>query len=121
MLITFNIVCPFLHSIEATAAVSEARSASGSVVELLWSDEQCCIIYYIVTLACVFVIITKNKSSGDIQIIFDLIFVPFFFIAAIPVSMSFNIKVTNTSVYTGEQQDFFGYKVLQFTSGSDKG
>uniref|UniRef100_A0A8D3E145 VWFA domain-containing protein n=1 Tax=Scophthalmus maximus TaxID=52904 RepID=A0A8D3E145_SCOMX len=42
-------------------------------------------------------------------------------IAAIPLSLAFNIDMTNPDVYTGEKKDFFGYKVLQFKSGSDKG
>ncbi|XP_031140267.1 integrin alpha-D isoform X2 [Sander lucioperca] len=41
--------------------------------------------------------------------------------AAIPVSLAFNIDMTNPDVYTGEQNDFFGYKVLQFMSGTNKG
>uniref|UniRef100_A0A7N6B9M9 VWFA domain-containing protein n=1 Tax=Anabas testudineus TaxID=64144 RepID=A0A7N6B9M9_ANATE len=45
----------------------------------------------------------------------------FLFIYSIPVSLSFNIEITNPSVYTGKKEDFFGYKVLQFTSGSNKG
>ncbi|AWP06281.1 putative integrin alpha-L-like [Scophthalmus maximus] len=40
---------------------------------------------------------------------------------AIPLSLAFNIDMTNPDVYTGEKKDFFGYKVLQFKSGSDKG
>ncbi|XP_035515426.1 integrin alpha-M [Morone saxatilis] len=40
---------------------------------------------------------------------------------AIPVSVAFNIDVTDPHVYTGEQKDFFGYKVLQFISGKSKG
>uniref|UniRef100_A0A8D3AGY5 VWFA domain-containing protein n=1 Tax=Scophthalmus maximus TaxID=52904 RepID=A0A8D3AGY5_SCOMX len=42
-------------------------------------------------------------------------------VRAIPLSLAFNIDMTNPDVYTGEKKDFFGYKVLQFKSGSDKG
>ncbi|XP_040002025.1 integrin alpha-D [Xiphias gladius] len=42
-------------------------------------------------------------------------------VVAIPVSLAFNIDMTNPKVYTGEQKDFFGYKVLQFISGKNKG
>lgn len=47
----------------------------------------------------------------------------FFFsqIAAIPVSLAFNIDMTNPDVYVGYQNDFFGYKVLQYMSGTNKG
>ncbi|XP_023269435.1 integrin alpha-M-like [Seriola lalandi dorsalis] len=40
---------------------------------------------------------------------------------AIHVSLAFNIDTTNTDVYTGKQEDFFGYKVLQYVSGTKKG
>ncbi|XP_044202613.1 integrin alpha-D [Thunnus albacares] len=40
---------------------------------------------------------------------------------AIPVSLAFNIDVTNPDVYTGEQKDFFGYKVLQYNNSKSKG
>ncbi|XP_068444941.1 integrin alpha-D [Clinocottus analis] len=40
---------------------------------------------------------------------------------AIPVSLTFNIDTTTLDVYTGEQKDFFGFKVLQFMSGTNKG
>ncbi|KAK2815604.1 hypothetical protein Q5P01_026071 [Channa striata] len=40
---------------------------------------------------------------------------------AIRVSLSFNIEMTTLSVYNGAKEDFFGYKVLQFTSGTNKG
>ncbi|XP_028451723.1 integrin alpha-M isoform X2 [Perca flavescens] len=40
---------------------------------------------------------------------------------AIPVSLAFNIDVTTPDVYTSEQNDFFGYKVLQFMNGTNKG
>uniref|UniRef100_A0A3B4THL0 Integrin alpha-M-like n=1 Tax=Seriola dumerili TaxID=41447 RepID=A0A3B4THL0_SERDU len=40
---------------------------------------------------------------------------------AIHVSLAFNIDTTNTDVYTGKQEDFFGYKVLQYVSGTNKG
>uniref|UniRef100_A0A8C4EYV9 VWFA domain-containing protein n=1 Tax=Dicentrarchus labrax TaxID=13489 RepID=A0A8C4EYV9_DICLA len=39
----------------------------------------------------------------------------------VPVSLAFNIDMTNPVVYAGEQKDFFGYKVLQFVSGKSKG
>ena len=42
-------------------------------------------------------------------------------IAAIRVSLAFNIDKTDPDVYTGEQKDFFGYKVVQFMSGTEKG
>lgn len=50
----------------------------------------------------------------------------FFFsqFAAIPVSLAFNIDMTNPDVYKnddGDKNDFFGYKVLQFKSGTNKG
>lgn len=41
--------------------------------------------------------------------------------AAIPVCLTFNIDLTNPRVYTGERDHFFGYKVLQFMSGANKG
>ncbi|CAN9510825.1 unnamed protein product [Ophioblennius macclurei] len=41
--------------------------------------------------------------------------------AAVRVAAAFNIDMSEPKVYAGEQQDFFGYKVLQFTSGSSKG
>uniref|UniRef100_A0A4W6DAS3 VWFA domain-containing protein n=1 Tax=Lates calcarifer TaxID=8187 RepID=A0A4W6DAS3_LATCA len=41
--------------------------------------------------------------------------------SSIHVSLAFNIDVTEPDVYTGEQNDFFGYKVLQFISGTNKG
>ncbi|CAB1444892.1 unnamed protein product [Pleuronectes platessa] len=40
---------------------------------------------------------------------------------ATPLSLAFNIDAKNPDVYAGEKKDFFGYKVLQFTSGTDKG
>uniref|UniRef100_A0A3Q3IWD3 VWFA domain-containing protein n=1 Tax=Monopterus albus TaxID=43700 RepID=A0A3Q3IWD3_MONAL len=40
---------------------------------------------------------------------------------SIPVTLSFTIDVTNPSIYNGSQNDFFGYKVLQFISGTNKG
>ncbi|XP_031723040.1 integrin alpha-L isoform X1 [Anarrhichthys ocellatus] len=40
---------------------------------------------------------------------------------AIPVSLTFNIDMKTPDIYTGEQKDFFGYKVLQFMSGTNKG
>ncbi|TWW59792.1 hypothetical protein D4764_06G0013220, partial [Takifugu flavidus] len=39
----------------------------------------------------------------------------------IRVSLTFNIDLTNPNVYDGERDHFFGYKVLQFTSGESKG
>ncbi|XP_071772136.2 integrin alpha-X [Centroberyx gerrardi] len=39
---------------------------------------------------------------------------------AISVSLAFNIDMANHSMYTGKK-DFFGYKVLQFMSGQNKG
>ncbi|XP_008292527.1 integrin alpha-X [Stegastes partitus] len=41
--------------------------------------------------------------------------------ATIPVALTFNIDTTKPVVSKGEQKDFFGYKVLQFASGGDKG
>ncbi|KAF7225371.1 integrin alpha-L isoform X1 [Nothobranchius furzeri] len=41
--------------------------------------------------------------------------------AAISVSSAFNIDVTHSTVHSGEQKDFFGYKVLQFRSSENKG
>ncbi|KAF3851883.1 hypothetical protein F7725_005238 [Dissostichus mawsoni] len=35
--------------------------------------------------------------------------------------MAFNIDMTKPVVYVGEQKDFFGYKVLQYSSGTNKG
>ncbi|XP_029004008.1 integrin alpha-D [Betta splendens] len=40
---------------------------------------------------------------------------------AIPVSLSFNINTKTPHIYEGEQQDFYGYKVLQYASDSRKG
>ncbi|XP_047198115.1 integrin alpha-L [Hippoglossus stenolepis] len=40
---------------------------------------------------------------------------------AAPLSLAFNIDATNPDVYAGEKKDFFGYKVLQFMSGTNKG
>ena len=52
-----------------------------------------------------------------------LIWYLFFFlqIAATYVSLAFNIDMTKPVVYVGEQKDFFGYKVLQYSSGTNKG
>lgn len=52
-----------------------------------------------------------------------LIWYLFFFlqIAATYVSLAFNIDMTKPVVYIGEQNDFFGYKVLQYSSGTNKG
>ncbi|XP_078121540.1 integrin alpha-M [Sander vitreus] len=50
-----------------------------------------------------------------------ILLLTFMVAAAIPVSLAFNIDMTNPDVYTGEQNDFFGYKVLQFMSGMNKG
>uniref|UniRef100_A0A1A8I5U1 Integrin, alpha L (Antigen CD11A (p180), lymphocyte function-associated antigen 1, alpha polypeptide) n=1 Tax=Nothobranchius kuhntae TaxID=321403 RepID=A0A1A8I5U1_NOTKU len=41
--------------------------------------------------------------------------------AVISVSSAFNIDVTHSTVHSGEQKDFFGYKVLQFRSSENKG
>uniref|UniRef100_A0A4W5P3D4 Zmp:0000001082 n=1 Tax=Hucho hucho TaxID=62062 RepID=A0A4W5P3D4_9TELE len=35
--------------------------------------------------------------------------------------MAFNINEANPKIYKGEEQDLFGYKVLQFISGKEKG
>ncbi|KAM7009680.1 integrin alpha-L [Tautogolabrus adspersus] len=40
---------------------------------------------------------------------------------AIPTLLAFNMDVNDPDVYDGEQKDFFGYKVLQFMSGTNKG
>ncbi|XP_076583441.1 integrin alpha-M-like [Chaetodon auriga] len=40
---------------------------------------------------------------------------------AIRISLAFNVDMTNPDVYVGEQKDFFGYKVLQYMSGTNKG
>ncbi|TKS69297.1 Integrin alpha-L CD11 antigen-like family member A [Collichthys lucidus] len=40
---------------------------------------------------------------------------------AIPVSLAFNLDMTPSDMYSGEQKDFYGYKVLQFKSGTNKG
>nr|XP_046258402.1 integrin alpha-D [Scatophagus argus] len=40
---------------------------------------------------------------------------------AIPDSLAFTIDMTNPDIYNGEQKDFFGYKVLPFISGTNKG
>ncbi|XP_077427955.1 integrin alpha-M [Vanacampus margaritifer] len=45
----------------------------------------------------------------------------FMWVIALPVSLAFNIDTTNPKVYNGDQNAFFGYKVLQFVSGSKKG
>lgn len=42
-------------------------------------------------------------------------------IAALHVSLAFNIDVTSPRVYAGNKEDFFGYKVFQFQSATDKG
>ncbi|XP_017297102.1 integrin alpha-D [Kryptolebias marmoratus] len=41
--------------------------------------------------------------------------------AIISISSAFNINVRNSDVVSGEQKDFFGYKVLQFSSSRNKG
>ncbi|CAJ1053080.1 LOW QUALITY PROTEIN: integrin alpha-M [Xyrichtys novacula] len=41
--------------------------------------------------------------------------------AGILTSLAFNIDVNNPKVHFGEAKDFFGYKVLQFKSGGNKG
>ncbi|KAF7666949.1 hypothetical protein LDENG_00083350 [Lucifuga dentata] len=40
---------------------------------------------------------------------------------AILSSLAFNIDTTHPNIYTGEETDYFGYKVLQFISGGKKG
>uniref|UniRef100_UPI0037E83128 integrin alpha-L n=1 Tax=Semicossyphus pulcher TaxID=241346 RepID=UPI0037E83128 len=40
---------------------------------------------------------------------------------AIHVHWAFNIDMTDPAVYVGDEKDFFGYKVLQFMSGTNKG
>ncbi|XP_030280885.1 integrin alpha-M-like [Sparus aurata] len=51
------------------------------------------------------------------------IFLPTYMVltVAIRVSLAFNIDMTEPDVYTGERKDFFGYKVVQFTSDTEKG
>ncbi|KAL3067537.1 hypothetical protein OYC64_017292 [Pagothenia borchgrevinki] len=49
------------------------------------------------------------------------IFLTFMVAAATYVSLAFNIDMTKPVVYVGEQKDFFGYKVLQYSSGTNKG
>lgn len=44
-----------------------------------------------------------------------------FSVAAISMSSAFNIDVTNSDIISGEKKDFFGYKVLQFMSSTNKG
>ncbi|XP_061581094.1 integrin alpha-D isoform X2 [Cololabis saira] len=41
--------------------------------------------------------------------------------AVLAVSVAFNIDFTNPEIYDGKQEDFFGYKVLQFSSAKKKG
>uniref|UniRef100_A0A3Q2Q6N6 Integrin alpha-L-like n=1 Tax=Fundulus heteroclitus TaxID=8078 RepID=A0A3Q2Q6N6_FUNHE len=41
--------------------------------------------------------------------------------AAIPVSSGFNIDTANPTVHSGDPEDFFGYKVLQYMSPRNKG
>ncbi|KAM6940479.1 integrin alpha-L-like [Xenentodon cancila] len=41
--------------------------------------------------------------------------------AVLTASLAFNVDFTNPEVYDGKQEDFFGYKVLQFSSTSKKG
>ncbi|KAM4595822.1 integrin alpha-L-like [Fundulus diaphanus] len=41
--------------------------------------------------------------------------------AAIPVSLGFNIDTANPTVHSGDPEDFFGYKVLQYMSPRNKG
>ncbi|KAM9792574.1 integrin alpha-M [Neosynchiropus ocellatus] len=45
----------------------------------------------------------------------------FVVLAVAAVSWSFNIDTTHPNVYSGEKDDFFGYKVLQLTSGPTRG
>uniref|UniRef100_A0A4W5N5J7 Zmp:0000001082 n=1 Tax=Hucho hucho TaxID=62062 RepID=A0A4W5N5J7_9TELE len=46
---------------------------------------------------------------------------PSFFSLPAVSSTAFNIDEANPKIYKGEEQDFFGYKVLQFISGQNKG
>uniref|UniRef100_A0A674DV26 Integrin alpha-L-like n=1 Tax=Salmo trutta TaxID=8032 RepID=A0A674DV26_SALTR len=46
---------------------------------------------------------------------------PSFFSLPAVSSMAFNIDEANPKIYKGEEQDFFGYKVLQFISDKEKG
>ncbi|XP_028264897.1 integrin alpha-M [Parambassis ranga] len=41
--------------------------------------------------------------------------------AVVPVSLAFYIDVTKPIIHTGDRDDFYGYKVLQFQSGDKKG
>nr|XP_019939706.1 PREDICTED: integrin alpha-M-like [Paralichthys olivaceus] len=50
-----------------------------------------------------------------------IVLLTYMVVLATPLSLAFNIDTTNPDVYAGEQKDFFGYKVLQFMSGTDKG
>ena len=45
----------------------------------------------------------------------------FVFLLVFSASWAFNIDVANPHIYTGEKQDFFGYKVMQYISGKEKG
>uniref|UniRef100_A0A3Q3VZT2 VWFA domain-containing protein n=1 Tax=Mola mola TaxID=94237 RepID=A0A3Q3VZT2_MOLML len=45
----------------------------------------------------------------------------FLLLYSIPGSLTFNIDLTSPDVYNGEKNYFFGYKVLQFMSGKNKG
>ncbi|KAK5866566.1 hypothetical protein PBY51_020749 [Eleginops maclovinus] len=49
------------------------------------------------------------------------IFLTYLVAVATYVSMAFNIDVAKPVVYVGNQKDYFGYKVLQYSSGTDKG
>ncbi|XP_057699342.1 integrin alpha-D [Corythoichthys intestinalis] len=45
----------------------------------------------------------------------------FMWLSGLHVSSAFNIDTTNPKVYNGDQKAFFGYKVLQYKAGSNKG
>ncbi|XP_041640847.1 integrin alpha-D [Cheilinus undulatus] len=51
----------------------------------------------------------------------DIFLLSYMVAAALPTFLAFNINLKDPEVYAGEQKDFFGYKVLQFKSGTDKG
>ncbi|XP_061686595.1 integrin alpha-D isoform X2 [Syngnathoides biaculeatus] len=42
-------------------------------------------------------------------------------VVTLPMSWAFNIDTANPKVYNGDQKAFFGYRVLQYMSGSNKG
>ncbi|XP_029293609.1 integrin alpha-X [Cottoperca gobio] len=59
----------------------------------------------------------KRRMDGQRRILL----LTYMVAVAIHVSLAFNIDIRNPDVHIGEQKDFFGYKVLQFTSGTKKG